>query len=232
VRSSMASSDGADRVDRWKKVTTNVSNFIMGSPIIDHYGDLVVSEWCRRFLMPVCIVDLAANHRTGETCTLTFKPRSWRGRDAFEIKGSVQDGRAAWDIAGRESFGRSEFRKLIFVGWDTQLVARQAGADASPLEVDAKFSTSQKEYLLLWRNSEKPPAPFNLTPFAVTLVSTDHPTETCLATEVGHKRGEHSADEMQNDIPRGLNDYLCPTDCRLRTDQRAFENAEYDRAQE
>jgi hypothetical protein len=57
------------------------------------------------------------------------------------------------------------------VGWDTQLVARQAGAGASPLEVDAKFSTSQKEYLLLWRNSEKPPAPFNLTPFAVTLVS-------------------------------------------------------------
>jgi hypothetical protein len=33
------------------------------------------------------------------------------------------------------------------------------------------FSTSQKECLLLWRNSEKPPAPFNLTPYAVTLVS-------------------------------------------------------------
>lgn len=29
----------------WKKVTTNVSNFIMGSPIIDHYGDLVISEY-------------------------------------------------------------------------------------------------------------------------------------------------------------------------------------------
>jgi len=28
----------------WKKVTTNVSNFIMGTPIIDHYGDLIVSE--------------------------------------------------------------------------------------------------------------------------------------------------------------------------------------------
>lgn len=55
-------------------------------------------------LMSGCNVDLPANHRTGETCTLTFKPRSWRGRDAFEIKGSVQDsaGRAAWDIAGRE----------------------------------------------------------------------------------------------------------------------------------
>lgn len=71
----------------WKKVTTNVSNFIMGNPIIDHYGDLVVT-----------------NHRTGETCTLTFKPRGWRGKDAFEIKGNVCDanGDEQWEIAGRE----------------------------------------------------------------------------------------------------------------------------------
>jgi hypothetical protein len=26
----------------WKKVTTNVSGFILGSPTIDHYGDMVV----------------------------------------------------------------------------------------------------------------------------------------------------------------------------------------------
>ncbi|WVQ67040.1 uncharacterized protein L199_005233 [Kwoniella botswanensis] len=157
----------------WKKVTTNVSNFIMGTPLIDHYGDLIVT-----------------NHRTGETCTLTFKPRGWRGKDAFEIKGNVVDanGNTAWDIAGR---------------WDTQLIARQSGTSA-PLEVDTTFHPTQKEYLLLWRNSEKPKAPFNLTPFAVTL----------------------------NDIPGDLKKYLAPTDCRLRTDQRAFENAEYDRAQE
>ena len=37
---------------------------------------------------------------------------------------------------------------------------------------------------------------------------------------------------MQNDIPKGLESYLCPTDCRLRTDMRAFENAEYDKAQQ
>lgn len=71
----------------WKKVTTNVSNFIMGNPIIDHYGDLIVT-----------------NHRTGETSTLTFKPRGWRGGNAFEIKGNVKDsgGNIVWDIAGRE----------------------------------------------------------------------------------------------------------------------------------
>lgn len=27
----------------WKKVTTNVSGFILGSPTIDHYGDMTVS---------------------------------------------------------------------------------------------------------------------------------------------------------------------------------------------
>ncbi|WVQ73019.1 hypothetical protein IAR50_002582 [Cryptococcus sp. DSM 104548] len=157
----------------WKKVTTNVSNFIMGNPIIDHYGDLVVT-----------------NHRTGETCTLTFKPRGWRGKDAFEIQGKVQDvdGAVRWDIAGR---------------WDTQLIAREHAAQSLPLAVDTTVNPTQKEYILLWRNSEKPKAPFNLTPYAITL----------------------------NDIPQGLEQYVAPTDCRMRTDQRAFENAEYDRAQ-
>ncbi|BEI80271.1 hypothetical protein CcaverHIS002_0108000 [Cutaneotrichosporon cavernicola] len=156
----------------WKKVITNVSNFIMGNPIIDHYGDMNVT-----------------NHRTGETCVLTFKPRTWRGKDAFEIKGSVYDrqGNVAWEIAGR---------------WDSQLIARRAGVGSAPLEVDESVS-EDPEYLQLWKNTQKPKAPFNLTPYAVTL----------------------------NDIPEGLEEYLAPTDCRLRTDQRAFENAEYDRAQ-
>lgn len=26
----------------WKKVTTNISGFILGSPSIDHYGDMIV----------------------------------------------------------------------------------------------------------------------------------------------------------------------------------------------
>jgi hypothetical protein len=31
----------------WKKVTTNVSGFILGSPTIDHYGDMnVSSKYC------------------------------------------------------------------------------------------------------------------------------------------------------------------------------------------
>lgn len=40
---------GSVRSDRvvehysWKKVTTNVSGFILGSPTIDHYGEMTVS---------------------------------------------------------------------------------------------------------------------------------------------------------------------------------------------
>lgn len=126
---------------------------------------------------------------------LTFKPRGWRGKDAFEISGYVQDsqGNVVYEIAGR---------------WNSQLVARQVGTGVGQLHPDVPVSsptspTPSSEYILLWRNSSKPPAPFNLTPFAITL----------------------------NDCPEdSLKPFLCPTDCRLRPDQRAFELGKYERA--
>ncbi|KAI0668755.1 Oxysterol-binding protein-domain-containing protein [Trametes maxima] len=161
----------------WKKVTTNVSGFIIGSPTIDHYGDMIVT-----------------NHRTGDQCILTFKPRGWRGKDAYEISGYVQDtdGNVTYEIAGR---------------WNSQLVARQVGTGVGRLHPDAAPASpsASSEYILLWRNSVKPPAPFNLTPFAITL--NDCPDDT-------------------------LRPFLCPTDCRLRPDQRAFELGKYERANE
>ncbi|CAL1697213.1 unnamed protein product [Somion occarium] len=166
----------------WKKVTTNISGFILGSPTIDHYGDMVIT-----------------NHRTGDQCVLTFKPRGWRGRDAYEISGYVTDaeGSVTYEIAGR---------------WNSQLVARAVGTGIGCLHPDVSVQslpdsptspTPPPEYILLWRNSEKPPAPFNLTPFAITL----------------------------NDCPEHtLRPYVAPTDCRLRPDQRAFELGRYERA--
>ncbi|PFH47691.1 hypothetical protein AMATHDRAFT_67134 [Amanita thiersii Skay4041] len=165
----------------WKKVTTNISGFILGSPTIDHYGDMVVT-----------------NHRTGDQCVLTFKPRGWRGKDAYEITGQVVDanGDVAYEIAGR---------------WNSQLVAR-AVEDGSggrgmlhpDTTVNSPNASHKSEFILLWRNSEKPSGmPFNLTPFSMTL----------------------------NDCPRTtLRPYLAPTDCRLRPDQRAFEVGKYELA--
>ncbi|KAG2367637.1 Oxysterol-binding protein-domain-containing protein [Suillus spraguei] len=160
----------------WKKVTTNVSGFILGSPTIDHYGDMIVT-----------------NHRTGDQCVLTFKPRGWRGKDAYEISGVVRDadGEVTHEVAGR---------------WNSQLICRAVGTGSGFLHPDATVSGPSSpnytaEYILLWRNSEKSIAPFNLTPFAITL----------------------------NDCPdESLRSYLCPTDCRLRPDQRAFEMGKYE----
>ena len=129
----------------WKKVTTSVSNFIMGAPQIDHYGDMEVK-----------------NHRTGERCVLTFKPRGWRAANACELKGTVYDakGKVCWELAGR---------------WNGQLVARQAGVGPAPLGPDDKVPAASQgaippEYLLIWKINPQPPnMPFNLTRFALTL---------------------------------------------------------------
>jgi len=107
-------------------------------------------------------------------------------------------GRVAYDIAGR---------------WNSQLIASPASNNPNRTSLDPDLdvqpsmlmhspSSSSAPYILLWRNSEKPVgSPFNLTPFAITL--NDCPVDT-------------------------LKPYLCPTDCRLRPDQRAFELGKYE----
>ncbi|KAF8939276.1 hypothetical protein BGZ47_008232 [Haplosporangium gracile] len=191
----------------WRKVATCVQNLIVGTPWIDNYGDMLIT-----------------NHRTGETCLLTFKARGWRGKDAYEIRGAASDsrGKEIWEVAGR---------------WDSRLVARRAGGghsgdlgsdavaegaihlaedeqgdisgraaspSASSLHTKSRSagSLSPKQVLLLWKRDAIPstPTPFNLTPFAMTL----------------------------NDCPDELKKHLCPTDSRLRPDQRAMENGDFD----
>ncbi|KAF9327581.1 hypothetical protein BGZ91_001406 [Linnemannia elongata] len=191
----------------WRKVATCVQNLIVGTPWIDNYGDMLIT-----------------NHRTGETCLLTFKARGWRGKDAYEIRGAASDsrGKEVWEVAGR---------------WDSRLVARRAGGGhggdlgsdavaegaiqvaeddhgdmagrsaspgASSLHNKSRSagSLSPKQVLLLWKRDPVPstPTPFNLTPFAMTL----------------------------NDCPDELKKHLCPTDSRLRPDQRAMENGDFD----
>lgn len=163
----------------WNKVTTCVSGFLIGQTTIDHFGDMEVQ-----------------NHATGDRCVLTFKQRGWRAKDACGIRGAVYDaqGNLRWEIAGR---------------WNSQLVARRIGTDEGELNPDhtvspsnAKATGTTDQYLLLWKNSEKPPSPFNLPPFAITL----------------------------NDLPKGLHLWLPPTDCRLRPDLRAFETGKFDEA--
>ncbi|KAG6862707.1 hypothetical protein C0991_010696 [Blastosporella zonata] len=139
---------------------------------------------------------IVINHRTGDRCVLTFKPRGWRCKDVFEITGKVVDasGRVAYRISGR---------------WNSQLIAsptNQYTHTLSPdLEFDSPFyNTADTSHFVLWKNSRKcNKSPFNLTPFAITL--NDCPKDTLLP-------------------------YLCPTDSRLRPDQRAFEMGRWELA--
>lgn len=86
------------------------------------------------------------------------------------------------------------------------VVARRAGAGAGVLQPDEKVpAVSSPEYLLIWKINQQPPnMPFNLTRFALTL----------------------------NDARPAIKAYLPPTDCRLRPDQHAFEEGQFERANE
>lgn len=59
----------------WKKVTTNISGFILGSPTIDHYGDMIVRGLLRSDEM---ITDSQTGHESpDERPMCTYIQTSW-----------------------------------------------------------------------------------------------------------------------------------------------------------
>lgn len=142
---------------------------ITGSPTIDNYGLMEIT-----------------NHTTGDTCLLDFKPRGWRVATAYEVKGKVLDAKQnhIWSIGGR---------------WNDKIYARRSLGSTDDGTVVPPSSKGASSTFLIWQNHPRPPLPFNLTPFAVTL----------------------------NALPDRLKPHLCPTDTRLRPDQRAMEDGEY-----
>lgn len=158
----------------FRKVTSSVVGIITGSPVVDNYGDMEV-----------------INHNTGHKCILHFKSRGWRGANAYEVKGTCEnpDGVAEWIVAGK---------------WNDKIFAKKITGQQSDNEVadDDTASSSNSKKILLWQVHDRPPAPFNLTPFAITL----------------------------NALPECLKNWLPPTDTRLRPDQRAMEEGRYDDA--
>ncbi|MBW0483706.1 hypothetical protein O181_023421 [Austropuccinia psidii MF-1] len=168
----------------WKKVTTVISNFILGSPSIDHYGDMEIT-----------------NHRRGERCLLTFKPRGWRGKDANEVKGSVYDrnGKLVWELAGK---------------WTTQLIGRRAGSATGELGPDESVGNrGEREYLQLWKTHPRPKnVPFNLTEFAVGLNNINDKLKIWLPpTDCRLRPDQHAFErgswDKANELKTSLEDY-------------------------
>ncbi|KAK9246905.1 Oxysterol-binding protein-domain-containing protein [Lipomyces tetrasporus] len=178
---------GGQELYTWKKVTSSVVGIITGTPVVDNYGEMLIK-----------------NHTTGDVCKLKYKQRGWLGSGAYEVYGTVTDnaGKPRWCVGGRwndKIFGR---KYQDDNGDSLVMLSRESNRPVQSNEKPANVSTSPSSNVpfLVWENHPRPSAPFNLTPFAITL----------------------------NAIPDGLNPWLPPTDTRLRPDQRAMEDGEYD----
>ncbi|CAI6380497.1 ASN_HP2_G0000700.mRNA.1.CDS.1 [Saccharomyces cerevisiae] len=116
----------------------------------------------------------------------------------------------AYEVRG-EVFNKDDKKLWVLGGhWNDSIYGKKVTARGGELTLD-RIKTANSaaggpkldgSKFLIWKANERPSVPFNLTSFALTL----------------------------NALPPHLVPYLAPTDSRLRPDQRAMENGEYDKA--
>lgn len=138
------------------------------------------------------------NWNTGEVAHLDFKQRGWKEASAYQIAGKIVD-------------ANGRVRVSIGGKWNSKLYARVTPGYEAPVEAPANDNdtiykgslgeSDPNKAFLIWQANERPKGiPFNLTPFVLTF----------------------------NHIDDQLKPWLAPTDSRLRPDQRAMEEGEYD----
>ncbi|KAF5097714.1 hypothetical protein D0Z00_002315 [Geotrichum galactomycetum] len=168
----------------FRKVTSSVVGIITGSPTVDNFGDMEIT-----------------NHTLGYKCILKFKARGWSGSHAYELKGTVVNsaGIPLWMVRGKWS-DKIYAKKLDHQTAVTITNGMPETGDGST--DDAGPGSGGSAPFVIWKVHDRPKAPFNLTPFAITL----------------------------NALPERLTDWVAPTDTRYRPDQRAMEEGRYDDA--
>ena len=122
----------------------------------------------------------------------------------LEFKAKGWKASSAYQVTGKIVDNKGMTRWSIGGRWNDKIYARLTPGYEAPLDAlssgVSKAGANDKAFLV-WEASPRPTGiPFNLTPFVVTV----------------------------NAIPDRLKPFLAPTDSRLRPDQRAMEDGEYD----
>lgn len=118
---------------------------------------------------------------------------------------------SAYQVAGKVTDASGKTCWSVGGRWNDKIYARNTPGYEGPVTPPpekantSSLSASNNQAFLVWECHARPKnIPFNLTPFVVTL----------------------------NAVPDTLRPHLAPTDTRLRPDQRAMEDGEYDKAAE
>lgn len=110
---------------------------------------------------------------------------------------------SAFQVGGRVVDAQGKTRWSIGGRWNDKIYARFTPGYEASVEgpASSKDASGKDQAFLIWEAHSRPTGiPFNITPFVVTL----------------------------NDLPDRLRPLIAPTDSRLRPDQRAMEEGEYD----
>lgn len=119
---------------------------------------------------------------------------------------------SAYEVKGEVYDSKHKKQWVLGGHWHDSIYAKKAKSKDTEFAIEKEsksaHSATEPNYdgqkFLVWKVSPRPDAPFHLTPFAITLNA-----------------------PMKHLIP-----WLPPTDTRLRPDQRAMEDGEYDKAAE
>ncbi|CAK7271599.1 hypothetical protein SEPCBS119000_004689 [Sporothrix epigloea] len=141
------------------------------------------------------------NWTTGEIAYVDFKPRGWTAASAYVISGKIVDasGHVRVSLGGRWN---SKMYARMTPGYQTAVTVDGSGqVTGGASDVVSTGQVDPSRVFLIWQANERPKGiPFNLTPFVLTF----------------------------NDINDQLRPWIAPTDSRLRPDQRAMEEGQYD----
>ncbi|KAM9284978.1 oxysterol-binding protein-related protein 2 isoform 1-T2 [Morus bassanus] len=186
----------------WTNPTCCVHNVIIGKLWLEQYGMVEI-----------------VNHSTGDKCVLNFKPCGLFGKELHRVEGYIQDKNrkklciiygkwteCLWctDPTTYETYKKNEKRggeqKKLKPSEDVIKSENDEADDMPEVQDTVQFIPGSK---LLWRINCRPPNSsqmYNFTSFAVSL----------------------------NELEKGMEAILAPTDCRLRPDIRNMENGNMD----